>query len=272
MTEPVEQKVDYLEEDPEIRSQKYVLLSFISPEDVIKNKNTYFLEKFLASYVAKLKIDTMEKFLVDLIPKINKEHSCDIKVQDVLPKLEDYIRDNSMTFKEENVEEEYKTYLMKNQDTLDQKYLEENSFQTSIRGVKVRGTYEFMQEAQMRADRLRKQDPTHNIFIGQVGYWLPWDPDASKIEDQEYAEKELNDLMKNYKINELKKKDLFEQEKRAAMEAALRDNRKVQDDTQEGVNYENTVIPKDMFGTQQDNVLTQLENSTNTQSDDDKND
>ena len=268
MSQTNEPKVDYLDEDPEIRSQKYVLLSFISPEDTIKNKNVYFLEKFMTSYVAKLKIDSVEKFLVDLIPKINEEHSCDIKVQDVLPKLEDYVRENNMTFKEENVEEEYKAYLIKNQELLEQKYLEENNFQTSVRGVKVRGTYELMQEAQMRADRLRKQDPAHNIFIGQVGYWLPWDPDASNIEDQEYAEKELNDLMKNYKENELKKKDLFEQEKRAAMEDALRANRKVQDKTQEGVNYENTVIPTDMFGTQQDNVITQQENTVDEKKND----
>ena len=35
-----EQERDYLEVDQEIPGQKYVCLSFLSPESVIQNKNT----------------------------------------------------------------------------------------------------------------------------------------------------------------------------------------------------------------------------------------
>jgi hypothetical protein len=251
-----EPKVDYLEVDPEIPGQKFACMSFISPEDVIQDKNTYFVSRFLDSYVAKLKIDSVEKFLVDvLIPQLNQEHSIDIKVQDVLPRFEDFVRENNMTFREENVNDEYQNYLLKNGKTLEEKYHEDHNFQTSMRGIKIRGTYSTRGEAEMRARRLQKQDPSFNVYVGQVGYWLPWDPNPNDVQDQEYAEKELNELMKNYKENELKKKDLFEQEKRAAMEEALRSNRARQDKSAGGVQYENTTIPTDLFGTQGDQVV-----------------
>jgi hypothetical protein len=255
-----EMKVDYLEVDPEIPGQKYVCLSFISPEDVIQDKNTYILSRFLDSYVAKLKIDCVEKFIVDLIPRLNEQHSVDIKVQDILPQFEEFVRENNMTFREENVNDEYENYLLKNRQALEEKYHEDHNFQTSMRGLKIRGTYSTRQEAEMRARRLQKQDPSFNVFVGQVGYWLPWDPNPGDVQDQEYAEKELNDLMKNYKENELKKKDLFEQEKRAAMEEALRSNRARQDkQTSNTIQFENTTIPTDMFGEQGDQVVANQE-------------
>ena len=39
--------IDYLEEDPEIPTQRYCIISFISPEKVIKQKNEYYNEKFV---------------------------------------------------------------------------------------------------------------------------------------------------------------------------------------------------------------------------------
>ena len=41
---------DYLDEDKQIRGQNYVLLSFISPEDVIVNKEAYYFSKFLTQF------------------------------------------------------------------------------------------------------------------------------------------------------------------------------------------------------------------------------
>ena len=41
---------DHLDEDKPIRGQKYVLLSFVSPEDVIENKEVVFFSKFIESF------------------------------------------------------------------------------------------------------------------------------------------------------------------------------------------------------------------------------
>jgi hypothetical protein len=37
-----EPEEDFLTEDPEIGSQKFVLLSFLSPEKILKNKDVFF--------------------------------------------------------------------------------------------------------------------------------------------------------------------------------------------------------------------------------------
>ena len=39
-------EVDYLDEDKPIRGQNFVLLSFLSPEDVLVNKEAYMFNKF----------------------------------------------------------------------------------------------------------------------------------------------------------------------------------------------------------------------------------
>ena len=48
-TNPKETKEDFLEEDPEIRSQKFVLLSFLSPESVLNSKDQFFFGEFVKS-------------------------------------------------------------------------------------------------------------------------------------------------------------------------------------------------------------------------------
>ena len=74
--------------------------------------------------------------------------------------------------------------------------------------MKVRGVYSSYEEAAKRAETLQRSDRSFHVYVGQVGYWLPWDPNADNIENQEYMEKELNELMKNYQANQVQK-DLF---------------------------------------------------------------
>lgn len=68
-----------------------------------------------------------------------------------------------------------------------------------IKGLKIRGVYNDYEEATKRAEFLRNLDPSFDIFIGEVGKWLPCDIDIEKAKDRHYAEKELNDIMKTYK-------------------------------------------------------------------------
>ena len=95
----------------------------------------------------------------------------------------------------------------------------------SMRGVKVRGTYSSLREAQVRAKVLQRMDKNFHVFVGQVGYWLPWDPEADHIAGQEYADKELNKLMKAYKENMDNRDALYEEETRARIEKAKKEGR-----------------------------------------------
>ena len=61
----------------------------------------------------------------------------------------------------------------------------------------------WFKEADIRAKVLSKTDKNHNVFVGQVGYWLPWDPTQAETDklEAEYQEKGLNELMKKYNEN-----------------------------------------------------------------------
>ncbi|QKF93896.1 hypothetical protein QKU48_gp0438 [Fadolivirus algeromassiliense] len=83
----------------------------------------------------------------------------------------------------------------------------------SVRGLKIRGVYGTRQEADKRAEELQKLDPDFHVFVGELGKWLPWDPDPNDVKDQVYQEKELNDLMKGYKENMEKSKVMNQQRK-----------------------------------------------------------
>ena len=101
--------------------------------------------------------------------------------------------------------------MFNNEEILETQFHEMCDFKTSVRGVKVRGVYGSHREAEVRSKVLQKLNKRDNVFIGQVGYWLPWDPSPNRIENQEYLEPELNTLMKKYKENSLKR-DIYYQE------------------------------------------------------------
>lgn len=86
----------------------------------------------------------------------------------------------------------------------------------SVRGLKIRGVYGTRPEADKRAEELQKLDPDFHVFVGEMGKWLPWDPDPNDVKDQVYQEKELNDLMKGYKDN-LDKSKRMQQERKEDM-------------------------------------------------------
>ena len=57
-----EEKMDFLEEDTEIPSQRYVCLSFVSPESLIESKEAFKVCKFLQSYCKQEKLDYKELY------------------------------------------------------------------------------------------------------------------------------------------------------------------------------------------------------------------
>ena len=110
--------------------------------------------------------------------------------------------------------ENYKDYLFTQDKEISDKFDEQNNFQTSVRGVKIRGVYDSRREANVRAKVLQRMDQTFNVFVGQVGYWLPWDPNPDGVEKQEYLNEELNKLVKGYNVNQAEKDMFFEEQKR----------------------------------------------------------
>jgi hypothetical protein len=82
-----------------------------------------------------------------------------------------------------------------------------------VQGLKIRGVFDTYGEAMSRAKTLQKLDASHNVYVGQVGHWLPWDPEPHEVGDSEYADDQLNTLMKKYKENESKRDEFFAEQK-----------------------------------------------------------
>ena len=89
-----------------------------------------------------------------------------------------------------------------------------------MHGLKVRGVYSNQEQANARAKALNKKDPYFNVYVADVGEWLPWDPEPEEVKDQEYQSDDLNKLMQSYKENAAKRDEFFEEEKRQKMAAA----------------------------------------------------
>jgi len=96
---------------------------------------------------------------------------------------------------------------------------------TNVRGIKVRGSFSTHEDASKHAERLRKIDPCHNIYVGEVGKWLPFNPSTDEVKEHDYAEKELNNIMKNYQENMEKAKELHAERKNEMMDNIKKENK-----------------------------------------------
>ena len=193
---------DHLDVDNPIPGQNFVCLSFVSPEKVLKQKEDFLRQKFW-------------EYL-----KENSDERFDLSILD-------------------NIADVYLTFMHEKGQTLEDAFHKENKFQTSVRGLKVRGTYSTMEEASIRSKVLQRLDTTHHVFVAPVGYWLPWDPDADQIEQQEYQEEQLNDLMKNYKENEVKRNIYYENEKKEMKDKAMEENMRRKNENEKEKEKEN---------------------------------
>jgi hypothetical protein len=99
-----------------------------------------------------------------------------------------------------------------------------HEFQTSTRGIKVRGVYASQEEAEMRCKTLRNDDPNHDVYVGPVGMWMPFHPEAYKTGRVEYLEKELNELMSQKKKNDETSKEQFKQRVKESKQKAIQEN------------------------------------------------
>lgn len=196
-------KEDYLEVDKPIPGQNYVCLSFVSPEQTLRQKNLNLFHKYMNSRYNVL-IENIERHLKkapeDLKNKITKNVIDDIKL--------------ALNFSYDQFNESLEDFKFKHGEEVNDAFDKQNDFQTSVRGLKIRGVYNTYKEAQIRSQVLQRMDRSFNVFIGQVGYWLPWNPEADKIDEQEYMEDDLNKLMKEYKKNEIKRDIFYDEQKR----------------------------------------------------------
>lgn len=256
----------FLESDDEIRGQKYVCLSFLTPQKVLlRRKEHFFLSKFLEFFALDYKVKATESFILEQLRGLQNTLS-DIQLdleneriasqdKEVASKLgalaekvtaareelarktpadlETYVKTNMSDFRETKITEEWERYMTAKGEALEEEFHKDNNFQTTVHGLKVRGVYANHDQAVARAKALNKKDPYFNVYVADVGEWLPWDPNPDQVESAEYQNEHLNKLMQSYKENMAQKDAFFEEQKRqklaeaaAAAEAAKREQKK----------------------------------------------
>ena len=213
--------IDLCDEDPSIAGQKFACLSFVSPEKILKKREIFMFDQFLKQWDFK---KSMDKFF-DFIHFISYKYN--LNVESLINDYTEFVKEEGIKLKENSAEDDFKNFMDKNEESLSEKFQKENQFQTSVRGLKVRGVYGSQEEAELRCKKLRDLDPNHDIFVGPVGIWIPWDPDAYKTGRVEFMEEELNQLHKEKMQNEAKAKEDFEKRIKETKKKAIEENIKL---------------------------------------------
>jgi hypothetical protein len=223
--QPNPKYIDLCDEDQPIAGQKFACLSFVSPEKILKKRETFLFDNFIKQWDFTKSLSKFLDFLHFVAYKYN------LKIDDIVGDFNDFAKEEESKLKENSTEDDYKNFLDKKEEELNAQFQRENAFQTSTRGLKVRGVFPTQEEAEMRCKKLREIDPNHDIYVGPVGIWIPWDPDAYKTGRVEFMEEELNQLHKEKMKNEERAKQAFENRIKETKKKAIEENIKLAEKT-----------------------------------------
>jgi hypothetical protein len=180
----------------------------------------FFFEEFLKKWELSKSMEKFTQFLNFLSYKYK------VSFEDVMKDYEEFVKEERDLIVNTSIEDDYKTFIDQNEEKLEKEFNIKHNFQTSVRGFKSRGNFASQEEAELRAKLLRETDPHFDIFVGPVGQWLCWDPEAYKTGKTEYMEEELNQLMQEKIKNETFAKNAFEQRIKDTRKKAIEDNMK----------------------------------------------
>jgi hypothetical protein len=210
--------IDLCDEDPPIAGQKFVCMSFVSPEKILKKREVYLFDQFIKQWEFSKSMERYFDFIHFIAYKYN------LKVEELINDFNDFVKEENDKLKKSGIEDDYKNFMDKQEEKLNEQFSREHAFQTSVRGLKVRGVFPTQDEAEARCKKMREQDPNHDIFVGPVGIWIPWDPDAYKTGRVEHLEEELNALHKEKLKNEEMAKKEFEERVPETKKKAIMEN------------------------------------------------
>jgi hypothetical protein len=213
--------VDLCDEDPPIAGQKFCCMSFVSPEKILKKREVLLFNSFVKNWDFSKSMERYHDFLHFMSYKYN------LKIDDVIADFNDFVKEEGDKIKASGVEDDYKNFVDKNEEKFNEQFNRDHAFQTSVRGLKVRGVFSTQDEAENKCKALRKQDPNHDIYVGPIGIWIPWDPDAYKTGKVEFLEEELNQLHQEKLKNEALAKEEFDKRVKDTKRKAIEDNIKL---------------------------------------------
>jgi hypothetical protein len=217
--------IDLCDEDQPVAGQKFTCLSFVSPEKILKQREQFIFDQFIKEWDFTKSISKTVEFLNFMTFKYK------LNTETVMADFQEFVKEEKDKLQYSTTDDDFKTFMDQNEDKLHQEFQKQHGFQTSVRGLKVRGVFPTQEEAELRCKKLREVDPNHDIFVGPVGMWIPWDPDAYKTGRVEFMEEELNQLHHEKMKNEAKAKEEFDRRVLETKRKAIEENIKKAQET-----------------------------------------
>ena len=129
--EPNPKYVDLCDEDPAIAGQKFACMSFVSPEKILMKREVYLFNQFIKQWEFS---KSMERYF-EFIHFTAYKHSID--VEKLIDDFNDFVKEESSKLKKSGIEDDYKNFMDKQEDKLNEQFGREHSFQTSVRGFEI---------------------------------------------------------------------------------------------------------------------------------------
>ena len=239
---------DYLDQDPPIRGQNYVCLSFLSPEEAISSREAFAMGKFAERFSEELKglLGSVESFLelggggggeaaggaAEAAGGAGEESGRASEAaggarEAALSRLAAIRERHGYMLSGRLMGAEYDAFVSANASTISKEYSEKSDGCACVRGIKVRGTYETVDEAKHRCESLKRSDPNFSVYVAEVGCWCPWSPNPDELADAagdqnvaQYSETALNTLMQKYQENVEERDQFYNERKRALMSSS----------------------------------------------------
>jgi len=236
-------KKNFLKIDPMVPGQDWCVLAFVSPEDLAKKKELYYVDHFLHDETNGLIRDTSVHMSRDINAKLFKAFDDKVKklrdsmnkddkvIANQLEEIRRSIQIDESAFAADCLHQHYQDLdgtLAKFQDYKNKKFnkLEpifdaQNNNKCSTRGIKVSGCFPTKDEAEERAKYLSEEvEPHVDHYVAQTFYWLPYNPDPDAVKESKYMNEELNRFMQE-KVQASKDAERhFEERKREMVQKA----------------------------------------------------
>lgn len=189
---PLDPNKDHLDADPIKEDQSHFCISFLPPNE---SRNEQ-VEALLYTYFILNKTNIND--LYELVK--NAKEQLDKIAEDPEEK------DDPLEIEKKRTEEEfyqqllndYQTYKKENKAFLNDrlvKHFGKDIEKIPLQGaLKVRGAYKSEKKAFNKGKNLSKLDG-FTVFVGEMGKWMPFNPDKNRLENYKTTEEELNKLM-----------------------------------------------------------------------------
>ena len=99
--------------------------------------------------------------------------------------------------------------------------------------LKIKGVFPDKESANDFVKVCMQEDPSFDIYLVEMGKWLPIPPKNEEIKDEVHQNQVLNDIIQGYKEQQVIAKNHFEERKREDLDATIQDklkNKQVSED------------------------------------------